>query len=365
MTTEKSKMNLVDLFCGAGGFSLGAHRAGFRVGAAFDIDPILTSSYQHNFPGTRLSLRDISSLDANTVFDAAGGAIDGIFGGPPCQGFSSIGKRNPTDPRRELLYHFFRLVRDIRPSFFIMENVQGLAYRDARDLLEVALDLVREEYSILGPTVLDAADFGAATKRRRLFVIGLHRSKEHPITAADIDALKKPASDVRSAIGDLSAAIPVGIEDGFDLWALPSSEGLPAYAAAMRRPDNRFTGHSATIHTSKVIERFAAVPQGGKDDVGRHPRLSWSGQCPTLRAGTGSDRGSFQSVRPIHPEINRVITVREAARLQGFPDIHRFHPTVWHSFRMIGNSVSPIIAEALFSAVRARLTAPASLYAAE
>jgi DNA (cytosine-5)-methyltransferase 1 len=91
------------------------------------------------------------------------------------------------------------------------------------------------------------------------------------------------------------------------------------------------------------------------DKIGRHPRLAWGGQCPTLRAGTGADRGSYQSVRPIHPSENRVITVREAARLQGFPDSHLFHPTVWHSFRMIGNSVSPIIAKAVFQAIRSKV----------
>lgn len=358
-------MNLVDLFCGTGGFSLGAHRAGYRVGAAFDIDPVLTSSYRDNFPGTKLNLRDIGALDAKSVREAANGPVDGIFGGPPCQGFSAIGKRSPSDPRRELLHHFFRLVRDLSPSFFIMENVQGLAYEDARGVLELALDLVRDRYSILGPVILDAAEFGAATRRPRLFVIGIDKDKAEPMTVADLNAFKRPATDVRSAIGDLVAATCVGTEDGFDVWELPSRAGASDYAAAMRRPDDRITGHGATLHTDKVIERFSTVPPGGRDDVGRHPRLAWSGQCPTLRAGTGADRGSFQSVRPIHPEINRVITVREAARLQGFPDSHRFHPTVWHSFRMIGNSVSPIIAEALFSAVRARLATAPSLCAAE
>jgi DNA (cytosine-5)-methyltransferase 1 len=93
------------------------------------------------------------------------------------------------------------------------------------------------------------------------------------------------------------------------------------------------------------------------EKVGRHPRLKLGGLCPTLRAGTGFDLGSFQSVRPIHPRQHRVITVREAARLQGFPDEHVFHPTVWHSFRMIGNSVSPMMARAIFEAIRDRLVA--------
>jgi len=129
-------------------------------------------------------------------------------------------------------------------------------------------------------------------------------------------------------------------------------------------PDRLFTGHRRTVHTPAVLKRFAAVEQGGFDIVGRHPRLNWNGQCPTLRAGTGSDRGSFQSVRPIHPDDPRVITVREGARLQGFPDCFRFHPTVWHSFRMIGNSVSPIISKVIFSAIKKRIETGAQYQAA-
>ncbi|RYH14817.1 MAG: DNA cytosine methyltransferase, partial [Alcaligenaceae bacterium] len=128
-----------------------------------------------------------------------------------------------------------------------------------------------------------------------------------------------------------------------------------AYAKDRRATGNLFTGHNVVKHKQDVAERFSKVAQGCIDTVGRHHRLAWGGQCPTLRAGTGADRGSFQSVRPLHPEEPRVITVREAARLQGFPDAHLFHPTNWHSFRMIGNSVSPVIAEALFSAIKPKL----------
>jgi DNA (cytosine-5)-methyltransferase 1 len=127
----------------------------------------------------------------------------------------------------------------------------------------------------------------------------------------------------------------------------------------LRRNRRLFTGHRRTVHAKETINRFAAVKPGERDDVGKHARLAWNAQCPTLRAGTGSDRGSYQSVRPIHPSETRVITVREAARLQGFPDGFVFHPTVWHSFRMIGNSVSPIIAKALLSIIAPRLALPA------
>lgn len=102
-----------------------------------------------------------------------------------------------------------------------------------------------------------------------------------------------------------------------------------------------------TIHTDEVINRYKKLSFGETDKISRSQRLNPNGFCPTLRAGTGSDKGSYQAVRPIHPTQARVITPREAARLQGFPDWFRFHPTKWHSFRQIGNSVSPLVAEAM------------------
>jgi DNA (cytosine-5)-methyltransferase 1 len=350
-------MILVDLFSGCGGFSLGAHRAGFSVASAYDIDATLTSSFAANFPNTKLVLADVSSISGAAVLAEAGGRVDGIFGGPPCQGFSDIGRRQKDDPRRQLLGHFFRIVSEAEPSFFVMENVRGLEYSNARDVLDEAVALVSDRYNILGPQIWNAADFGAATKRRRLFVTGIHKDAGDALTIADIEALMKPPATVRAAITDLQDATFVEMADGFDVWRI-EKQGRPfAYAKALRSDDKLFTGQQATVHTEKVVERFKSVPQGGVDAIGRHPRLSWDGQCPTLRAGTGSDRGSYQAVRPLHPVEPRVITVREAARLQGFPDAHRFHPTVWHSFRMIGNSVSPIMSEAIFTAIRNKLSA--------
>lgn len=351
-------MKLVDLFCGCGGFSLGAHNAGFEVAAAFDIDETLTSSYPINFPETKLYHSDVSILTGAEIAAAVGDEIVGIFGGPPCQGFSDIGRRSIEDPRRQLLGHFFRIVSEVEPSFFVMENVRGLAYADALPVLQDALALVQPRYDVLGPNIWDASEFGAATKRNRMFVIGIRKDLESPIGKDAIDAFKRPAATVKAAIADLIGAreLPNCEElPGFDQWKI-CRRGLPSdYAWPLRSDDKVFTGHRPTVHTQAVIDRFAAVKPGNFDPIGRHPRLRWSGQCPTLRAGTGSDKGSYQAVRPIHPTENRVITVREAARLQGFPDSHIFHPTVWHSFRMIGNSVSPIIATAIFTAIGAHL----------
>ena len=348
-------MKVVDVFSGCGGFSLGAQQAGFRVIAAFDNDPVLASSYTRNFPRTRLVYADVAKLRGETLRVEAGGQVDGMLGGPPCQGFSDIGKRDPFDPRRNLLGQYFRLVKEVSPAFFVMENVRGLGYSNASHVLEEALALVAQEYFVLGPEIWNAADFGAATRRSRLFVIGIRRDCGDALRKEDVDALKRQPSTVRAAIADLEGAEFVDDRDGFDVWRI-TRVGRPfEYARVLRSADGKFTGHQKTRHSEVVRTRFRDVPEGGVDQVGRHPRLAWSGQCPTLRAGTGSDRGSHQALRPIHPEQPRVITVREAARLQGFPDAHRFHPTIWHSFRMIGNSVSPIFAFAIMTAIRNRV----------
>jgi DNA (cytosine-5)-methyltransferase 1 len=346
---------IVDLFCGCGGFSLGAHRAGMAPTIAFDNDPILTSSYSTNFPATKLVLATLRTVAGTDIRRMLGRSPDGIFGGPPCQAFSDMGHRRTNDPRRNLLRHFFRIISELRPGFFVMENVRGLGYSDARVFLDESLELIPSRYKILGPLVLDAKDYGAATLRGRLFVIGYDPERCDPITSLDIDARKRAPATVRAAIGDLVDAEMISDDDGFDTWKI-SRPGRPSsYAANLRSIDGIFTSHRGTIHTDEVKKRFSKLPPGRVDPIGRHPRLSWDGQCPNLRAGTGKDKGSYQSVRPIHPDEHRVITVREAARLQGFHDAFKFHPTVWHSFRMIGNSVSPIIAEAIFSLLSERL----------
>jgi DNA (cytosine-5)-methyltransferase 1 len=156
---------------------------------------------------------------------------------------------------------------------------------------------------------------------------------------------------VHDAIADLVGAKSLGCnESGYDLWSYDRRRHVSPYARGMRASNN-FTGHKTTLHTRDTLKRFARLAPGERDPIGKYARLSWEGLCPALRAGTGNDRGSYQAVRPIHPIEDRVVTPREAARLQGFPDDFVFHPTVWHSCRMIGNSVSPILAKKLMQRI--------------
>lgn len=369
------KLRLVDLFSGCGGFSLGAHLAGFETITAIDNDPILTSSYAENFPGKTPLLLDLATVNLNELAGfGASAPPDGVIGGPPCQGFSEIGSRSADDPRNALVWHFFRHVAVLKPRFFIMENVTGMLFDRNRSHLDESLSQVSGSYDIYGPFVVDAAVLGAPTRRRRAIVVGIRDDESHNFEGFAFRPTKdRRLTLVQDAISDLVGAECLeGASGSQTWWRYPHAEALSPYArwaraqpgdglgsslTRVRLNEGLLAGHRIVRHSSRVRARFADVAPGTFDPVGRHYRLEWAGLCPTLRAGTGKDRGSFQSVRPIHPSEDRVITAREAARLQGFPDWFLFHHTTWHSFRMIGNSVSPFVAKAVLEDVASSLPA--------
>jgi DNA (cytosine-5)-methyltransferase 1 len=356
--------SIIDLFCGCGGFSLGAHLAGFHTVLAVDIDPILSSAYALNFPNSKLAHLDLAKTSGKELLEVSGQKkVFGIIGGPPCQGFSMMGKRDEDDPRNELIGHFFNQIKYIKPSFFVMENVPGLLSGTMRAKLERQLKTVSEEYTIVGPVIVNASGLGAATSRTRVIVIGYDPDEISDFSKEDILKLHSDSLvTVEDAIADLPA--PIDCEDDYG-WAKydgrrrvsdyalkarqAPSKGMGWDVAVTKLKEGYVSGLMNTIHSKSVQRRYASVPTGSADKKSKSYKLDWDGQCPTLRAGTGSDKGSYQAVRPLHPEYGRVITVREAARLQGFPDWYVFHPTKWHSFRMIGNSVSPHLSKKILS----------------
>jgi DNA (cytosine-5)-methyltransferase 1 len=340
--------SILDLYSGCGGFSLGAHQAGFTTSLAIDSDPLLSGSFPLNFPKARVLHRDMRRVDAYTLAEHLPRGADGIIGGPPCQAFSEMGRRDLRDPRRGLVVDFFRIVALVRPKFFIFENVRGLGFPGNIELLEEGLELLPKHWSIVGPKLLNAAELGAPTRRHRLFVFGFNTDAMEAPPENKLCRKANRSIYVDDAIGDLMTAGLVGYDDrGFDVWKYDRRRTVSNYANGLRSRRGQFTGHRRTEHTRSTLKRFSRLAPGERDSVGKYIRLAWDGVAPTLRAGTGNDRGSYQAVRPIHPSEHRVITPREAARLQGFPDSFVFHPTVWHSCRMIGNSVSPIVARSL------------------
>jgi len=176
-----NKYKIIDLFSGCGGFGLGAKQAGFDVVAAIDIDSTLQSSYKLNFPQTRTITGDLSIMDHDSWRIILGNhEIDGVIGGPPCQGYSRIGKNEQDDPRRSLLMHFYRTINIILPKFFIMENVEGLLDDGNIQELIKAIEIVDKRYVVLPPIIIDAHSFGVPTKRKRVVVISptAHREAE-------------------------------------------------------------------------------------------------------------------------------------------------------------------------------------------
>lgn len=358
-----SRLSIVDLFSGVGGFSLGAYRAGFSIRAAIELDEINHNTNRLNFPGVVHLREDISKTSGSDILVDKSCAPDGLIGGPPCQGFSEIGRQRNLDPRNDLFGHFFRLVAEIQPRFFVAENVRGILHPRNKVTVEQALSKLPSRYQLLPPVELCASEFGAATRRRRVFFVGYDPDRMEPL---DARTLKVHWPAFATTVGNALLGLPkirATWQSENQSWRrvrpLPSNEyydrisaRIPkkvGNSAAIDRYRKSFetSGNLGTLHSNETVNRFNRLKPGEKDPISKAHRLKSSGLCPTLRAGTGPERGSYQAVRPIHPTAPRVITPREAARLQGFPDWFTFHHTKWHSFRQIGNSVSPFVAEAI------------------
>lgn len=184
--SKKTRPTGVDLCCGVGGMSLGFEQAGFNIIAAADIDEVNVAAHSINFPDCEAWCTDLSLASGRKFRKETGIGkthIDVLFSGPPCQGFSLIGKRLQGDPRNLLVYHVARLIGELLPSYFVMENVEGILLGKAKSTLDEFVRLVNEVgYSVVKPfQVLDAAEFGVPQKRRRVFVLGYHKGAVAPL----------------------------------------------------------------------------------------------------------------------------------------------------------------------------------------
>lgn len=368
----------IDLFAGAGGLSLGFEQAGFDVVAAVEIDPIHCAIHRFNFPGCTVIPHSVSGLTGAEVRSTAGigrKRVDVVFGGAPCQGFSLIGHRALDDPRNRLVRDFVRIVVELNASYFVFENVKGLTIGKHRLFLEELIEEFEAAgYDVRRPwKVLDAADYGVPQHRERLILMGAKRGLRVP---------QYPQPLVAPATSEMRGFLPEGPTCGDALGDLPDAEQFPEllgrdevltrnwglasafgeemrclgrktwhYGYRRRWKRNLLTSSLRTEHTEISRRRFASTPPGEVEPISRFYRLSRDGVSNTLRAGTDSARGAFTSPRPIHYAWPRCVTVREMARLHGFPDWFRFHETKWHGARQIGNAVPPPLARAVASAI--------------
>ena len=295
-------------------------------------------------------------------------ALQVSLAGPRAKGFSAIGKRDRNDTRNKLFVEFFRIVAEVHPLFFLAENVPGILRKNNCDTIKEAFSLVENKYVVLPPMEFVANEYGVPTTRKRIFFFGYLREGLKSLTVNSF----KPSPSVETVnVKDALCGLPTTIDPNWQKeeqgWQVVHAEGKSGYAQRLHghiplgvgdrsalerlRNCNEASGFLGTVHSAKVAERYGNTKCGRYDAISKSYRLDSNGFCPTLRAGTGPDQGSFQAVRPIHPTEARVITPREAARLQGFPDWFQFSPTKWHSFRQIGNSVSPILAEEILSVI--------------
>ena len=377
----------IDLFAGAGGLSLGFEQAGFDVVAAVEIDPVHCAAHKFNFPKTAILPRPIETLSAGDIAIAAGldgRRVDCVFGGAPCQGFSMIGHRALDDPRNRLAREFVRIVAELDARAFVFENVKGLTVGRHRGFLEELVEeFARAGYEVRAPwRVLNAGNFGVPQYRERLFLLGARKGTalpDYPEPTTNVPGARRRIGNLPDgptcgdALGDLPDA------DGFEALACSDSVGVKdfgvpsAYAARLRCLANDawhcgyarewdptvLTSSARTKHTDISCRRFRETEPGATEPISRFFKLSEKGVSNTLRAGTDGARGAFTSPRPIHYRFERCVTVREMARLHGFPDWFRFNATKWHGARQIGNAVPPPLARAVAGSVIVSLgTAP-------
>jgi DNA (cytosine-5)-methyltransferase 1 len=404
-----SDLVAADLFSGAGGLSFGFQQAGFHIAFANDINPEYAYTYQQNHPGTKFFRESIEDLSASELLRSTGlrkNGIDVLIGGPPCQGFSiNAPKRSQEDARNRLFQHYGRLVLEgLRPKVVVMENVPGMLSLENGKFIRAIYALFQGAGYQMRHMVLCAAHYGIPQERWRLIFVGtLLKGVEitfpkpthyAPVRAnftggRDLTWLKlirdgdertglegqlsfpydgflrrrlRPFVPVRDAIGDLPC---LAIREGSEEVDYASPAGTP-YQRAMRRKSAKLYNHAAGTLSKDNLERLKHIPPGGSwrdipfellpegmkrarrsDHTRRYGRIDPDGLSGTVLTKCDPHWGSF-----FHWSQNRALTVREAARIQSFPDAFRFFGSRVSQFEQVGNAVPPLLAKVLADHIR-------------
>jgi len=353
--SEKGAPTLIDLFSGAGGFSVGFERAGFKTILGLDIHRAAAESFMRNFPMAGFILGDARGVPIELVLEATAGLRpDVITAGVPCQGFSLNNRKRHADDRRNYLFlEVIRFAEALRPKALVIENVPGMASArkggtNSSFVHEVASAIEELGYQVFF-TRLNAADYGVPQTRERMFFVGVERGLRFEWPSPLLGPFareKRPYVSVWEAIGDLPPLEPGESEMEY------TTEAHSPYARLMRRGAPRPFNHEAPLHDERTLKRIASTRPGQPlyESFKQRIRLDPDRPSPTVIAG---------GIRPqflfAHPFQNRGLTVRERARLQSFPDTFVFEDGMVQGRVLTGNAVPPLLAEALAGAIKRAL----------
>ena len=335
----------IDAFSGAGGLCLGLQNAGFKILKAFDNDPkcVETQRLNQNYLHHEVILADIEEM-LNGVLLAKGGLIKGelflLSGGPPCQGFSvqRIGQDN--DVRNELVIKFVRLVQEIRPTYFMMENVPGIEGKRGQTILSEALSIASESGYLISKKTLDAQDYGVPQRRRRLFVVG--ERSDGSLRKFHFPVPSTPNGQRRTVYQTIGH-LPSPPEDGTDHPQVRHHRRDKLSEINKRRLQALEPGQGRTHLPKELLADCHLIDPSIIGHRNVYGRMRWDDVAPTITARFDSfTRGQFG-----HPEQVRSISLREGAMLQTFPIDFEFSGTKVEIARQIGNAVPPLLAEAL------------------
>lgn len=362
---------VVELFAGAGGMMLGLEEAGFKTLLANEVHPHPCMTLRRNFPHVPIVEGSIRDLTAADMFQSAGyqeiPEVDLVAGGPPCQGFSTAGMKDPNDPRNTLIGDYIRIVKELRPRGFLLENVTGLLTMRGGQLWENVANELDELGYKFQYEILHAADFGVPQMRNRLIILGAREEAppQHPVPTT-----KSPKSNGFSlfggellptvtcgdALGDLPTVLPG--ETAREYYTQPST----GYQRRMRQGSVVVFNHQASSHRQETMDYYSLIPPGGTVlDIPLELRKGKQGIQRWPLDGIARTI-TTEPTDFLHPTLDRIPTVRELARIQSFPDRFEFlgQRTTGNKMRrlgycsqsqQVGNAVPPLLAEAVGRAI--------------
>jgi len=349
---SNSKPIAIELFSGAGGLSIGLEEAGFEIVLANEIDKYFAKSFELNHLNTKLICDDIHNIDFQNELQTLGVTqVDLVSGGPPCQGFSTLGSKNKQDPRNSLFYEYLRAVNEIKPSYIIFENVSGFKTMYGGTVYRTLVDELDNLGYDIAASVLESSNFGLPQIRKRTIVVGWkkHLKKVH---------LPEPTHCNRNSLFNLAQKLTL-MDAISDLPELGANDNKEAYKTNPKneyqlqlRGNNteKLTEHNSANYGEKMREILSLIPAGGTvNDLperlrpkgyfsNTYARLLPNQPAPTITRNFGTPSSS----RCVHPFQNRALSTREGARLQGFPDDYVFYGSKCSKNLQIGNAVPPI-----------------------